>query len=162
MADLCAAVQTYFDVIEGFLNSTKTAEDVNRIKTEDCRFQLAPAALVAQFPLPPDFGTNASWAEHIKNQQPVVASSDVEVLEIIVDEKARKATAHVLNHIKLKNGKQAAIENAVFLHFDQETDRLKKIIDFADSEATKTYMGILQESMQAQGQPVVSDGERKA
>jgi hypothetical protein len=153
MSGLRAAVDIYFAAFAGIWDGSSNTQRVNSLKTSDCQFIAAPASALASMPAPPDFGSNLNdgWARHIQRQIPVVDTAKIEIYETVIDETARKATAHICWHIVLKNKNSISLENAVFLQFDEKTDKITKVLEFMDTAEAKRYMAMMMEAAQALG-----------
>jgi hypothetical protein len=150
---LQSTITSYLAALDGAFAARSTAA-IDATKTADCTFSLAPASFLRAAGLPPDLAMpNGAWNAHLQSQFGAVRSVRVELLGApVVDEAARAAVVHHRNHVVLADGREATLENAVFLYFSEDGTRVARIVEFTDPVATKEYMAMIEEAKKELGE----------
>jgi hypothetical protein len=148
MSNMEASVQSFLDFISSAFNTRDVSMVYPGLVTSDCSIQLVPAAFLKRSGLPPNFTlTHQQWIGHLTKQFPAVASSKMETLEKVIDEKNKKAVVRVLLDVTLVDDRTHSLEYVIFLYFREESGETKinKIVEFVDGEAAGPFQGMVQE-----------------
>jgi ketosteroid isomerase-like protein len=144
-------METVKATIEDFVRShddgvrMKDASQLLRTLTTDCTRSLRPASFLQEMGMPVDaVMSNEMFLAHFESLIAFMGSATTTLLDSVVDAPGRRAVIHITHHVNMADGENdATLENAIFLHFTEDGSKINKIVEYADSIATKRFMGLI-------------------
>jgi hypothetical protein len=148
------------DTVRQFANSqaksieAKDPKLVSITLADNCRRFIAPSSFTKSMGLPDEMAkqgsSNADYEQSFSMQIPFIESTSCDIHDISLDQQKLKATVHLTHRIKLFGVKgEFFIENMILLDFDEQGERIEKIVEFTDGVESMKYMQALQGLMAA-------------
>ncbi|KAF4422236.1 hypothetical protein F53441_14293 [Fusarium austroafricanum] len=112
---------------------------VNRNTTDDCTRSMLPASLVGgQRELSMDnVAYQAVFTEGLKTG----GMHKNTISDLVIDVEARKAAVTAIAELVFANGEELELDFSWFLHFNDDGSKIKKIVEFVDSDGFKSVKG---------------------
>ncbi|KAF2481187.1 hypothetical protein BDY17DRAFT_184365 [Neohortaea acidophila] len=135
--------QTALEFAHGYdqANCGRDITTLSTALTPTCRRYFAPASLLTQAPALAAGRSNAEFEAQTQQELTGAMSSwEVEILDLTVDERARKAVVRLVSHATSKRGKTYDFENVFTLFFTEDGAKVEKIVQFVDVGAAGQFM----------------------
>jgi hypothetical protein len=109
---------------------------VNRNLTPDCTRSMLPSTLGGGFSM-----TNYAYLHAFTEGLKVGGMHENTIFDLIIDVDTRKAAVTTIAELVFNNGEEIKLDFSWFLHFNQDGDKIFKIVEFVDSEKFKSVKG---------------------
>ncbi|KAG5742808.1 hypothetical protein H9Q69_010045 [Fusarium xylarioides] len=109
---------------------------VNRNVTADCKRSMLPSTLGGGFIM-----TNDQYLHVFTEGLKTGGMHRNTISDLIIDVEARKAAVTTLAELVFNNGEGLKLDFSWFLHFNEDGDKICKIIEFVDSDTFKGVKG---------------------
>ncbi|KAF5625418.1 uncharacterized protein FTJAE_9995 [Fusarium tjaetaba] len=109
---------------------------VNRNVTDDCARSLLPSTLGGGFTM-----TNDQYLHVFTEGLKVGGMHKNTISDLIIDAVARKAAVTTVAELLFNNGEDLKLDFSWFLHFNEDGDKICKIVEFVDSDSFKSVRG---------------------
>ncbi|KAF5975960.1 hypothetical protein FCOIX_7402 [Fusarium coicis] len=109
---------------------------VNLNVTSDCARSLLPSTLGGGFTM-----TNDQYLHVFTKGLKVGGMHKNTISDLIIDAEARKAAVTTVAELVFNNGEELKLDFSWFLHFNEDGDKICKIVEFVDSDTFKGVKG---------------------
>ncbi|KAI7760596.1 hypothetical protein LZL87_009480 [Fusarium oxysporum] len=109
---------------------------VNRDLTSDCARSMIPSTLGGGFTM-----TNDAYLHVFTEGLKVGAMHKNTISDLIIDIEARKAAVTTVAELVFNNGEELKLDFSWFLHFNEDGDKICKIVEYVDSDTFKSIKG---------------------
>ncbi|KAH7130959.1 hypothetical protein EDB81DRAFT_859620 [Dactylonectria macrodidyma] len=125
---------------------------INRNTTPDCTRHLLPVSLAVSLGAPADFVIdNAEYQRLFASDLKVGGVQKSVISNLIIDVEARKAAASTVSDMVFKDGEVLVMEHSWFLDFTEDGSKVKKVVEFCDSDSVHKLMAKVGQARQAEG-----------
>ncbi|KAH7118590.1 hypothetical protein B0J13DRAFT_569432 [Dactylonectria estremocensis] len=147
--------KTIEETLRAFILSYKDGAEqndpaiINRNTTADCTRHLLPASLAKALGAPADFVIdNAEYQRLFASDLKVGGVQKSVISNLTIDAEAKKAAASTVSDMVFKDGEVLVMEHSWFLDFTDDGSKVKKAVEFCDSDSVHKLMAKVGEARQ--------------
>jgi len=137
--------------LDGYIDGRNDTTKLSAVLTPDCLRTFAPLSFLQSIGAPADTALdNKSYEDFYASELSVAwAKSLDEAPNVVIDVEAKTAAATTVYTNEFSDGETFRLEFAWFVTFSEDGERVRKVLEWVDSGATKRYHERIRELMAA-------------